>query len=75
MGISIKKYTIRLFGADQIDVITNFAVITNVVVKMVHCRYSDVLATFLALFKHSDGSGLRLNYGSDLNTFYMYIVH
>ena len=26
------------FGADQIDVITNFAVITNVVIKRVHYR-------------------------------------
>ena len=25
------------FCADQIDVITNFAVITNVVIKRVHC--------------------------------------
>ena len=32
MGLSMKKYTIH-FCADQIDVITNFAVITNVV----HC--------------------------------------
>ena len=26
------------FCADQIDVITNFAVITNVVIKRVHCK-------------------------------------
>ena len=32
MGISMKKYSI-----DKIDVITNFAVITNVVIKRVHC--------------------------------------
>ena len=37
MGISLKKYMIHCFCADQIDVITNFAVITNVVLKRVHC--------------------------------------
>ena len=36
MGISMKKYTTADFCADQIDVIANFAVITNVVIKMVH---------------------------------------
>ena len=34
MGILIKKSAD--FCADEIDVITNFAVITNVVIKMVH---------------------------------------
>ena len=33
-------YNIRWFCADQIDVVTNFAVITNVVIKRVHCIYS-----------------------------------
>ena len=33
----MKKYTIRGFCADQIDVITNFAVHTNVDLKRVHC--------------------------------------
>ena len=33
----MKKYTIRRFCADRIDVITNFAVITNVVIKRVQC--------------------------------------
>ena len=33
----MKKYTIRWFCADQIDVITNFIVITNVVIKRVDC--------------------------------------
>ena len=37
MGISIKEYTIDDFYADQIDVIINSAVITNVVIKRVHC--------------------------------------
>ena len=35
MGISMKKYMIRRFFPDGIDVITNFAVITNVVIKRV----------------------------------------
>ena len=42
MGISriINEKNTRFadFCADQIDVITNFAVITNVVIKRVHCR-------------------------------------
>ena len=29
------------FCADQIDVITNFAVITNVVIKRVHCTFEN----------------------------------
>ena len=36
----MKQYTICCFCADQnIDVITHFAVITNVVIKRVHCIY------------------------------------
>ena len=35
-GIPMQKYTIRLFWVDQIDVITNYAVITNVVIKTGH---------------------------------------
>ena len=47
MGISIKKYTVRcFFCADQIDVIMNFAVITNVVIKRVHGM------SFCSLFFH-----------------------
>ena len=34
------------FCADQIDVITNFAVITNVVIKRVHCIFTVVCAVF-----------------------------
>ena len=37
MGISMKNTRSADFNADQTDVITNFAVITNVVVKRVHC--------------------------------------
>ena len=38
MGISMKKiHDPLIFCADQIEVITNFAVITNVVTKRVHC--------------------------------------
>ena len=29
------------FRADQIDVLTNFAVITNAVIKRVHCNSED----------------------------------
>ena len=37
MGISMNKYRSAYFCALQIDVIPNFAVITNVVIKRVHC--------------------------------------
>ena len=37
MGISIKNTRSAVFCADQIDVIMNFAVITSVVIKRVHC--------------------------------------
>ena len=37
MGMSMKNTQSADFRADQIDVITNFAVITNVVLKRVHC--------------------------------------
>ena len=37
MGISMKNTRSADFCVDQIDVITNFAVITNVVIKRVHC--------------------------------------
>ena len=37
MGLSMKKKISADFCADQIDVITNFAVITNVVIKRIHC--------------------------------------
>ena len=36
---SMKKYTIADFCADQIDVITNFAVITNAIINSVHCKF------------------------------------
>ena len=32
----MKIYTIRRFCADRIDIITNLAVITNVIIKRVH---------------------------------------
>ena len=35
------------FCADRIDVITNFSVITNAVIKMVHCIVSYILNTLL----------------------------
>ena len=39
MGISMKKkiHDQLIFCADQIDVVTNSAVIMNVVIKWVHC--------------------------------------
>ena len=38
MELSMKKKTRSIdFCADQIDDITNFSVITNVVIKRVHC--------------------------------------
>ena len=36
-GLSMKKYTIRFFCADRIDIVTNYAVIMNVIIKWVHC--------------------------------------
>ena len=43
MGLSIKKiHDPLIFCTDRIDVITNFAVITNVVIKRVHCILSGV---------------------------------
>ena len=44
MGISMKKNTRSPdFCEDRIDVITNFAVITNVVIKRVHCIYFQIV--------------------------------
>ena len=37
VGLSMKNTRSTDFFADLIDVITNFAVITNVVIKRVHC--------------------------------------
>ena len=40
MGLSVKKLKNTLsidFGANRIDIITKFAVITNAVIKRVHC--------------------------------------
>ena len=38
MGLSIKNTQSADLCADRIDIITNFAVVTNVVIKRVHCR-------------------------------------
>ena len=37
MILSIKKRSL-IFCADRIDVIANFAIVTNVVIKKVHCK-------------------------------------
>ena len=37
MGLSMKNTRSADFCADRIDVIANFAIITNVVIKRVHC--------------------------------------
>ena len=74
MGISMKKYTICWFYADQIDVIMNFAVITTVVMKRVHCNQLWFHILFLlqsnAVFRVSNLRGvsryqLTSLYGSD----------
>ena len=54
MGLSMTKHTGSAdFCADQIDVITNFAVITNVVIKRAHCTLSNHKNTFeLQWFEH-----------------------
>ena len=49
-GISIKKTRSADFCADRIDVITNFAVITNVVIKRVHCTQLDSRYVFRPFF-------------------------
>ena len=49
-----KKTQSADFCADQTDVITNFAVITNVVIKRVHC-----IMSLLKLWRGSDGAGGR----------------
>ena len=36
--VNEKIQDLLIFCADRIDVITNFAVITNVVIKRVHCN-------------------------------------
>ena len=41
MGLSTKNTRTADFCADQIDIITNFAVITNAVVKRVHCNLTQ----------------------------------
>ena len=46
MGLSIKNTRFAVFCADRIDVITNFAVITNVIIKRVHCICKICMNTF-----------------------------
>ena len=58
----MKKYTICYFCADQIDVITHFAVKTNVVIKRVHCMTVFVL-------------NLGEKYRWGLNSLGQYILH
>ena len=41
MEISIKNIRSANFCADQIDIITNFVAITNVVIKRVHCTLHE----------------------------------
>ena len=41
------------FCADRIDVITNFAVITNVVIKRVHCITSTKILNIIQLHKYN----------------------
>ena len=40
MGLSVKNTRSADFYADRIDVITNFAVITNALIKRIHCNYN-----------------------------------
>ena len=42
------------FCADQIGVITNFAVITNVVIKRVHCMYTNKYVILLLKRKYEE---------------------
>ena len=49
-GLSMKTTRTADFCADRIDVITNFAVITNAVVKRVHCSYIAGLSQFLRVY-------------------------
>ena len=54
MGISIKNTRSADFCADHIDVITNFADITNVVIKRVHCtrEHTSVLGSMSVYLKY-----------------------
>ena len=51
MGLSIKNTRSAEFCADRIDVITNLAVITNVVIKRVHCITLTYLAAFATPYR------------------------
>ena len=69
MGLSITKYTQSAdFCADRTDVIKNFAVIMNVVIKRVHC--ACILHIFIhCLHKCVKIFFLNFKYGWDLLTF------
>ena len=49
--LSIKNTRSAEFCADRIDVITNFAVITNVVIKRVHCITLTYFAAFATPYR------------------------
>ena len=50
----MKKYQSTDLCADRIDVITNFAVIMNVVIKRVHCIFvAQVKHPFKCLFSNN----------------------
>ena len=47
----MKKYTSAVFFcADRIDVITNFDVITNIIIKRVHCTCILILSVVLLYY-------------------------
>ena len=67
MGISMKKYTIRYFCADQFDVITNFALITNVIAERVHCTCINLPAVVFTFFSVDNISLLESRFKSFVN--------
>ena len=54
MGITIKNTRSSDFYADQIAVITHFAIITNVVIMRVHCNYLHfcLVVFILSMMQH-----------------------
>ena len=56
-----KIHDLLIFCADLIDVLTNFAVLRNVVIKRVHCN-SEFLITPISIYDHSHSYYLCIIY-------------
>ena len=49
IGLSIKNTRFADFCVDRIEVITNFAIITNAVIKWVHCKLNNTIVEIIKL--------------------------